>query len=181
MRIFVMGSIGVGKTTFITEFIKSHPEYEVYGEDAIINSPAFKQLYESEFNDDFSFEIAAMKARIDMLKNAGPNAIFERSIDDSYSIFGMMKYEQGKITLAQLNELKKLYDEGSKIRGNDYKIIFIPNLPIEEQMSRIKQRGRKGEENISEKYLTDLNNAYKMFWWCNQNIKVHLPDDKCLF
>lgn len=176
-----MGSIGVGKTTFINEFIKSHPDYEVYGEDAIINSPAFKKLYESEFNDDFSFEIAAMKARIDMLKNAGPNAIFERSIDDSYSIFGMMKYEQGKITLAQLNELKKLYDEGSKIRGNDYKIIFIPNIAIDEQLDRIKQRGRKGEENISKKYLSDLNKAYEMFRWCNPEIKVQLADDKSLF
>lgn len=174
MRIFVMGSIGVGKTTFINEFKKSHPEYEVYGEDAIINSPAFKKLYESEFNDDFSFEIAAMKARIDMLKNSGPNAIFERSIDDSYSIFGMMKYEQGKITLNQLNELKKLYDEGLKIRGDDYKIIFIPNIPIDEQLRRIKQRGRNGEENISKKYLLDLNNAYEMFSWCNSDIQTDL-------
>lgn len=164
-----MGSIGVGKTTFINEFKKSHPDYEVYGEDAIINSPAFKKLYESEFNDDFSFEIAAMKARIDMLKNSSPNSIFERSIDDSYSIFGMMKYEQGKITLGQLNELKKLYDEGSKIRGNDYKIIFIPNIPIDEQLLRIKQRGRKGEENISKQYLSDLNNSYELFKLCNMS------------
>lgn len=165
-----MGSIGVGKTTFINEFKKSHPDYEVYGEDAIINSPAFKKLYESEFNDDFSFEIAAMKARIDMLKNSSPNSIFERSIDDSYSIFGMMKYEQGKITLGQLNELKKLYDEGSKIRGKDYKIIFIPNIPIDEQLDRIKQRGRKGEENISKKYLSDLNNSYELFILCHPEI-----------
>ena len=47
MKECVIGNIGSGKTTYIENFIKEHPDYEVMPEELNIWEPYFKPYYEA--------------------------------------------------------------------------------------------------------------------------------------
>ena len=47
MKECVIGNIGSGKTTYIENFIKEHPDYEVMPEELDLWEPYFKPQYEA--------------------------------------------------------------------------------------------------------------------------------------
>lgn len=159
----IEGNIGSGKSTLLTllskykDIIKIQEPVDIWrtikddsGKDMI------EKFYENQEKYAFSFQMMAYISRITLLKKKlqeNPNGIFitERSVFTDRNIFAKMLFDDGKIESVNYQIYLKWFDEFVKnlpIKG----IIYLKTDP-KTCLERIKIRNRKGEENISLKYI----------------------------
>jgi len=175
MKIFILGSIGVGKTTFINKFIKKNKNYIYIDESYLLDNPLFSSIYNDDFDKDFELESTTffnrLKEVIDFNNDNSNNYIIERSILDSLFVFAKYKFDKNKLTQNEYNILLdyfKYFED--KIISPEDRIIYL-YCDDEKQIDRINNRKRKEEKNISTNYLKDINKYYENLVNTNKKIE----------
>lgn len=124
-----------------------------------------KNILECYYNNKkrwgYTFQMNVIVSRIkNIVKNGDKKIIFiERSLFTDKNIFSKLLYDNG-----DLNDLEwKLYNETYTILKNFYKTtdyyIYLKCSP-EISLHRINKRSRKGEHNISLKYIKNLDTRH---------------------
>lgn len=160
--IAIEGVIGAGKTTLakmITERLDAKFVLEKFEE-----NPFLPKFYEDPEHYAFQTQIFFLLSRYKQQQELFQGDLFHNVLVSDY-IFDKDKIF-AYLTL-QDDELK-LYES---LIGTIEKNIPTPDLvvylqsSVERLMSNIKRRGRSYEENMSEEYIKDLNDAYNYFFF----------------
>jgi deoxyguanosine kinase len=160
--IAIEGVIGAGKTTLatmITERLKAKLVLEKFEE-----NPFLTKFYEDQEHYAFQTQIFFLLSRYKQQQELFQGDLFYNFLVSDY-IFDKDKIF-AYLTL-QDDELKLYETLISTIEKN----IPIPDLVVylqsstERLMDNIKKRGRSFEENMSEEYIKDLNEAYNYFFF----------------
>lgn len=158
----IEGVIGAGKTTLakmITERLNAKLVLEKFEE-----NPFLPKFYEDPEHFAFQTQIFFLLSRYKQQQELFQGDLFHTVLVSDY-IFDKDKIF-AYLTL-QDDELK-LYET---LIGTIEKNIPTPDLvvylqsSVERLMSNIKRRGRSYEENMSEEYIKDLNEAYNYFFF----------------
>ena len=161
-HIAIEGVIGAGKTTLaqmLSERLGARLVLERFEE-----NPFLPKFYEDPEHYAFQTQIFFLLSRYKQQRDLFQADLFQDFLITDYS------FEKDKIFayLTLADEELKLYE---KLLGAIERNVPTPDLviylqcSIERLMTNIHHRGRKMEENISEDYIRDLNEAYNYFFF----------------
>jgi deoxyadenosine/deoxycytidine kinase len=175
----IEGNIGSGKTTLIHELEKklanmtSGKKYIFLREpldiwNSIKDSKSGENILQKYYKEPtqyaLSFQIMAYmtfhQRLVDAIKDADEDTVIicERSMESSRNIFAKMLHEQGVIDDVNYQILEMFYEKMELIPVD---VIVYLDTDVRTSSERIKQRNRKGEENISPEYLEKCNDYYE--------------------
>ena len=159
------GNIGSGKSTLLKKLEQNNMiKNVVYLQEPVDiwntikdnkGETILEKFYKNQVKYSFSFQIMAYISRLSQLKvciKNNPNKIIlsERSILTDKNIFAKMLFDDGKIEDINYKIYLKWFDEF--ISEFNFKgIVYLKTSP-ENCNRRIKERNRKGENNISIEY-----------------------------
>ena len=165
----IEGNIGSGKTTII------HHLQRLYKDVILVEEPVKDwQNIEGENllskkNDDlnrwgYSFEAYVLITKMNELTKAALSdqkiILIERCMLTDKAFFDV-NVENGLSTPMEIAMFSNLYEFLSKNVYPKMNGIIYLDTPVEECASRMKKRGREGEQNISLEYLNQLNDHFK--------------------
>lgn len=161
-HVAIEGVIGVGKTTLanmLCERLGARLVLERFEE-----NPFLPKFYEDPEHYAFQTQIFFLLSRYKQQQNLLQADLFHDFLISDYI------FEKDKIFayLTLADEELKLYET---LLSAIERSVPTPDLVVylqcstERLMSNIRQRGRKMEENISEDYIRDLNEAYNYFFF----------------
>ena len=161
-HIAIEGVIGAGKKTLATmlgELLGGNVVLERFEE-----NPFLHKFYEDSKHYAFQTQIFFLLSRFKQQQQLFQADLFHRFVVTDYI------FEKDKI-FAYLNiqdDEMKLYET---FVGNIEQKVPVPDLvvyiqsSVERLMANIRKRGREMENNISEDYIRDLNEAYNYFFF----------------
>ena len=163
-KIFIIeGNIGAGKSSLLKLIEKSIPNSIILGEPVtewknIGGDNLLNCLYSEPERWCFTFEVCSMISKIKKLKNAlkddSTYIFMERSLY-SDKAFHQVSYFLEKIDTKEMLILKDFYNNFKLEYPCPNGIIYI-NTDVKTCLKRIKERGRKEEQGITEEYLKKL-------------------------
>jgi deoxyadenosine/deoxycytidine kinase len=188
------GNIGAGKTTVIRRLKELCPTWHFIDEPidvwTSLKTDEGDNLIELFYRDiprwAYTFQNCAILMRMQLISGAiatwreacaadptgatAANNVFvtERSIETDYHVFASMLREQGHLNTIEWTLYLRWYNmmkDSCSVNG----IVYI-DTPVDICMQRIKQRGRDGEETISEAYMSDLDRFHRS--WLAQDIST---------
>lgn len=163
----IIGNIGCGKTTMIDKLSIQHG-YQVIKEPVTrwIECGFLNSFYENMGKYALSFQMFAFATRAKLYKevswNRWTNYFADAHIISDRHVFAESLKESGFITEQEM----KFYDEMLKcwqtiVPEMDPRLFIYLRADPETCKSRIKERGRKEEENISIEYLRSLHDKFE--------------------
>jgi deoxyadenosine/deoxycytidine kinase len=187
--IFIEGTIGAGKSTFIQHMKK------IYNNDVeqpnskkiiFLQEPVdrwntlfdknhvsiLEQFYEDQEKYAFSFQMFALKTRIEQFNNALDTAeiddviVCERSVTTDRYIFAELLYETGQMNDYEYTIYKEWFDMVNPL--NDERIIELSSIYLrvtpQNAFQHIIARQRNGEDNIHMEYLKILHEKHEQIY-----------------
>jgi len=161
--ITLVGGIGVGKTTLLSELAQMFKSVQTIEENAEQN------LYLNEFYENprkWGFH-----SRISMISMVATNYkkmeedkeiyIFDRCIPELI-VFANLEYELGNMTEKEYKLYIQLYDAFCHIIPKIDAYIYL-TCSEENSLKRIQQRGRKCEQNVKLDFLSDIKQRYDLW------------------
>lgn len=159
--IAVAGNIGAGKTTLSTQLAK-YFNWSVHYEDADDN-PYLADFYDDMQRWAFNLQIYFLNSRYkQVLKilNGDRTVIQDRTIYEDAHIFAPNLHEMGLMSTRDFDNYQDLFATmSSQVSGPDLLIYLRASIPT--LVSRIHERGRDYEGNMSLDYLKKLNQRYE--------------------
>lgn len=159
--IAVAGNIGAGKTTLSTQLAK-YFNWSVHYEDADDN-PYLADFYNDMQRWAFNLQIYFLNSRYkQVLKilNGEKTVIQDRTIYEDAHIFAPNLHEMGLMSTRDFDNYQDLFATmSSQVSGPDLLIYLRASIPT--LVSRIHERGRDYEGNMSLDYLKKLNQRYE--------------------
>jgi deoxyadenosine/deoxycytidine kinase len=159
--IAVAGNIGAGKTTLSTQLAK-YFNWEVHYEDAD-NNPYLSDFYNDMQRWAFNLQIYFLNSRykqILSILNGDKTIIQDRTIYEDAYIFAPNLHEMGLMGARDFENYFDLFKTmSSQISAPDLLIYLRANIST--LVSRIHERGRDYEGNMSLDYLKKLNLRYE--------------------
>ena len=163
MHIAITGNIGAGKTTLAAK-LAGHFGWEVLYE-AVEGNPYLSPFYEDMPRWAFHLQMYFLKSRYEQviqIQKSNRRIIQDRTIYEDAYIFAMNLYKSGIMSANDYTTYRGIFDLMMKsVKAPDLTIYLKADLP--KLVTQIKKRGRNFESNISEKYLSDLNEHYQEF------------------
>ncbi len=159
--IAVAGNIGAGKTTLSTQLAK-YFNWSVHYEDADDN-PYLADFYNDMQRWAFNLQIYFLNSRykqvLKILKG-DKTVIQDRTIYEDAHIFAPNLHEMGLMSTRDFDNYQDLFATmSSQVSGPDLLIYLRASIPT--LVSRIHERGRDYEGNMSLDYLKKLNQRYE--------------------
>jgi len=159
-RIGIAGNIGVGKTTLtdkLSKDLKIEPIYE-----SVIDNPYLSDFYENmsrwSFNLQVYFLYTRFSSQIELLKNKN-KFIQDRTIYEDKEIFATNLYKLGYLSDRDFKTYSELFNSMLQFIEPLDLIIYL-KANTDTLMSRIKNRNRDYEVDISSEYIHSLNIYY---------------------
>jgi deoxyguanosine kinase len=160
--IAIEGVIGAGKTTLaqmITERLEAKLVLEKFEE-----NPFLSKFYEDPERFAFQTQIFFLLSRYKQQQELFQTDLFHRFLVSDYifdkdKIFAYLTLQDDELKLYEtlVQSIEK------NIPAPDLVVYLQSSVP--RLMSNIKMRGRDYEENMSEEYIKDLNEAYNYFFF----------------
>lgn len=161
--VFIEGNIGVGKSELL-EALKAKG-YTVVQEALEEDWTLFNRYQEDPARWGTAFQLQVTNSITNRIEAAlkshkGKWPIFvERSIVSAY-LFAKVNFDVGSLTYDEVTVIREI-----SLKLNDRFNTYISrtillDCPNDECLRRIKQRGREGEENVTEDYLDRIAKAY---------------------
>ena len=155
----VAGNIGVGKTTF-TKIIGEHFDLYQYYE-SVTDNPYLKDFYidmkKWSFNLQIYFLSHRFQSQIDGINN--DSIIIDRTIYEDREIFARNLYDLNIMTERDWNTYSNLFHNMTRFLDKPDLLVYL-RASTDTLISRIKNRNRDFEKDLSIEYLHRLNILY---------------------
>ncbi|MFA6536879.1 MAG: deoxynucleoside kinase [Patescibacteria group bacterium] len=158
--IAISGNIGIGKST-LTKRLSESLGFKPYLESVIIN-PYLKDFYEDMRRFAFHSQMFFLSRRLidhQQLSLEKKSVVLDRTIYENAEVFARYLFERKFISKRDWDVYNHLYKSVVRILPPPDVVVYL-KASVSNLMQRIKNRGREYEQNISEKYLHDLNVLY---------------------
>lgn len=164
--IAIDGVIGAGKTTLarmISERLNARLVLEQFEE-----NPFLARFYEDPDHYAFQTQIFFLLSRYRQQQDLFQADLFHSALVTDYifdkdKIFAYLNLQDDELRLYET-----LVSSIEKNVPTPDLVVYLQSS-VERLMSNIKMRGRKYEENMSEEYIKDLNEAYNYFFFRYKN------------
>jgi deoxyadenosine/deoxycytidine kinase len=158
--IAVAGNVGVGKSTLtglLSEYLYWEPFYE-----AVDDNPYLADFYKDMRTWSFHSQVYFLSRRLghhrQIIERPG-TVIQDRTVYEDAEIFARNLYLQGHMSERDWASYWDLYQTVITILPPPDLVIYLQaSVPVLQE--RIRQRGRDYEQEISNDYLTQLNDLY---------------------
>ena len=175
--ILVTGNIGVGKTTFLKYLRDSGDDYFLVKEPVKLWKSTLKLLYSNPKKYAYMFQSLTYLTIFlnTLLETDKPFKILETSVFTVKHCFARNFYDNGDIT----DEQQDIYDKWSNLMIEKFKDEIYPDIiiylyaPPDVCHTRIMNRNRDGEGNISIDYLKKLDRYFEE--WLKNPEFAHIP------
>ncbi len=159
--IAIAGNIGVGKST-LTAMLSQHLAWEPFLE-GVNDNPYLADFYEDmdkwSFHSQVFFLARRLRHHRQLLER--PNSVIQdRTVYEDAEIFARNLYNQGLMTERDYTTYTELYRAVMAILPPPNLVIYL-QASVSTLLQRIQQRGRAYELQMSETYLTQLNELYE--------------------
>ena len=157
----IAGNIGVGKTTMtekISQRLNWDPIYE-----SVIDNPYLEDFYLNMSRWSFNLQVYFLYNRLSnqiKLMNQGHSFIQDRTIYEDREIFALNLYKTGNMSNRDWKTYNNLFNYMSSFVTEPDIIIYL-QANTDTLMSRIKNRKREFEKDMSSEYLHSLNIYYE--------------------
>ena len=156
----VAGNIGVGKTTFTEVVAKKFGWLEYY--ESVADNPYLNDFYKDMSRWSFNLQIYFLHHRfsgqVELMKK-GNGIIQDRTIYEDVEIFARNLYEMNYMANRDWVTYKNLFKNMTQFLRKPDLIIYL-RASTDTLLSRIKNRNRGYEKDISAEYLHSLNISY---------------------
>ncbi len=179
----IAGNIGVGKTTF-TEIVAKHfGWYELY--ESVLDNPYLNDFYKDMNRWSFNLQVYFLHHRFEgqiKMFDMQKGIIQDRTIYEDVEIFAKNLYKMKYMTNRDWVTYKNLFSNMVRFLKKPDLIIYL-RASTDTLLSRIRNRNRNFEQDISAEYLHRLNISYDK--WINnckdQNIMIIESDGFNIF
>ncbi len=161
--VVIAGIIGAGKTTLAKHLSISLDGKGYY--ERVENNKILQNFYKDKNTHAFHLQIDLLTQRLEQqgkILKENISVFQDRSIYED-QIFIDMLVKDGIMTEDQNDTYKKMFSLSELLMKKPDLIIFLDVKP-EIALKRIKDRGRKMEEDINIQYMTNLSNCYKIYF-----------------
>jgi len=162
----IAGNIGVGKTTLTEKLSKDLKFSAIY--ESVIDNPYLSDFYNNmsrwSFNLQIYFLYTRFEAQVELLKSNN-SFIQDRTIYEDKEIFAANLVELGHMSERDFKTYSDLFRAMLKFIKKPDLIIYL-QANTDTLMSRIKNRQRDYESDISSEYIHSLNIYYDK--WINK-------------
>ncbi len=169
----IAGNIGVGKTTMTNELASQLNLKPIF--ESVIDNPYLEDFYDNMSRWSFNLQIYFLYDRfyrqIELMKS-NVNFIQDRTIYEDKEIFAFNLYKSGKMSERDWKTYSNLFSTMSEFIKAPNLIVYL-KANTDTLISRIKNRKREFEKDISPEYIHSLNIYYDR--WINS-----LNQDKVL-
>ena len=162
----IAGNIGVGKTTF-TEIISKHFGWQAYYE-SVGDNPYLDDFYGDMGRWSFNLQVYFLQYRFRdqmEIESVDSGVIQDRTIYEDVEIFAKNLYEMNHMSKRDWQTYHSLFVNMTQFLRMPDLIIYL-RASTDTLISRIKNRNRDFEKNISPEYLHSLNILYDK--WINK-------------
>jgi deoxyadenosine/deoxycytidine kinase len=159
--IVVAGNIGVGKSTLVSllcERLEWKPYYEPVTENPYLED-FYKEMKKWAFQSQIFFLTHRLRIHRQLLDHP-TSVVQDRSVYEDAEIFACNLHEQGLISARDYRTYRELYKVLTEFLPPPDLVIYLRSS-VDTLMSRISQRGRGYEREISSDYLSQLNALYE--------------------
>ena len=158
--IAIAGNIGVGKSTLVgllAQRLEWTPFYEAVDENPYL-SDFYQDMRSWSFHSQVFFLSKRLRHHRGLLDH--PNSVIQdRSIYEDAEIFAKNLYRQGNMSDRDYGTYRELYEVLTLYLPPPDLVVYL-RASVETLTSRIHQRGRDYERDISADYLARLNQLY---------------------
>lgn len=160
--IAIEGVIGAGKTSLASMLAERHNARLVL--EQFEENPFLPKFYEDRERYAFQTQLAFLASRFKQQQNMLSQDLFHEFtisdyIFDKDRIFARLNLDEDELSLYD-----NIFNIMAGISAQPDLVIFLQSS-VERLMDNIRQRGRDYEKNITEEYLSELNNAYNNFFY----------------
>jgi len=183
LNLGIAGNIGVGKTTLTEKLSQDLGFSAIY--ESVIDNPYLSDFYTNmsrwSFNLQIYFLYTRFEAQVKLLKS-NDNFIQDRTIYEDKEIFASNLLELGHMSDRDFKTYCELFNAMLKFIKKPDLIIYL-QANTDTLMSRIKNRKRDYESDISSEYIHSLNIYYDR--WINkltnEDVLIIKTDDFDIF
>jgi len=183
LNLGIAGNIGVGKTTLTEKLSQDLGFSAIY--ESVIDNPYLSDFYTNmsrwSFNLQIYFLYTRFEAQVKLLKSNN-NFIQDRTIYEDKEIFAANLLELGHMSDRDFKTYCELFNAMLKFIKKPDLIIYL-QANTDTLMSRIKNRKRDYESDISSEYIHSLNIYYDR--WINkltnEDVLIIKTDDFDIF
>ncbi len=157
----IAGNIGVGKTTMTEKLCKElnwNPIFE-----SVVDNPYLEDFYSNMSRWSFNLQVYFLHNRLSnqiKLMKDGNSFIQDRTIYEDREIFALNLYKNGSMSKRDWDTYNNLFNYMSSFVPEPALIIYL-QANTDTLMSRIKNRKRDFEKDMSAEYLHSLNIYYE--------------------
>ncbi len=159
--ITIEGNIGVGKTTF-SKMLAEELGYRIVLEE-FADNPFLPKFYNHPERYAFSLELFFMAERYRQLGDLREQDLFSKGIVSDYFFVKSKLFAENNLSDDELLLFNRLSDIALKNLPKPDLIIYL-HSDVKRLQENIKKRGRSYEQNISNDYLSDIQNKYFDFF-----------------
>ena len=171
--ITIEGNIGVGKTTF-SKMLAEELGYRIVLEE-FADNPFLPKFYNQPERYAFSLELFFMAERYRQLGDLREQDLFSKGIVSDYFFVKSKLFAENNLSYDELLLFNRLSDIALKNLPKPDLIIYL-HSDIKRLQENIKKRGRSYEQNISDDYLSDIQNKYFDFFKKHTEFPVLIVD-----
>ena len=159
--ITIEGNIGVGKTT-LSKMLAEELGYRIVLEE-FADNPFLPKFYNQPERYAFSLELFFMAERYRQLGDLREQDLFSKGIVSDYFFVKSKLFAENNLSDDELLLFNRLSDIALKNLPKPDLIIYL-HSDVKRLQENIKKRGRSYEQNISNDYLSDIQNKYFDFF-----------------
>ncbi len=159
--IAVAGNIGVGKSTLVSllcQKLEWQPFYEPVTENPYLVD-FYNNMHAWAFHSQIFFLTHRLLIHNQLLKHPG-SAIQDRSVYEDAEVFARNLYMQGLISERDYGSYRELYQVLIDFLPPPDLVVYL-RASVDTLFSRIRNRGREYERQITPDYLDQLNKIYE--------------------
>ena len=156
----IAGNIGAGKTT-LADMVSEHFSWEAYYE-SVADNPYLDDFYIDMHRWSFNLQIYFLHHRFSSqmaIRSNSHGVIQDRTIYEDVEIFARNLYEMKFMTDRDWQTYNSLFSNMIQFLRKPDLIIYL-RASTDTLLSRIKNRDRKFEKEISPEYIHSLNISY---------------------
>lgn len=172
--ITIEGNIGAGKTSLATRLAEKHGARLVLEEFA--ENPFLEPFYKQPERYAFPVELSFLAERFSQLKEElASRNLFQSTVISDYFINKSYIFAKSNLNADEFELFMQLFKIIEASIPKPELLIYL-YLPVEQLQANIKKRGRVYEQEITDKYLKNIEKSYFTFMRQHKKMRTVIVD-----